>query len=113
MIEYVRDVYTESRVERRYYISSRALTAVGLMEAVRQHWGIENKVHWVLDVSFSEDASRIRRDDEAENFSTLRRMAINLLRRDETSKRKSIKGRRKRAGWDKQYLEQLLGMPNL
>ena len=113
MIEYVRDVYTESRVERRYYISSRALTASGLMEAVRQHWGIENKVHWVLDVSFSEDASRIRRDDGAENFSTLRRMAINLLRRDETSKRKNIKGRRKRAGWDNQYLEQLLGMPNL
>lgn len=113
MIEYVRDVYSESKVERRYYISSRALTASSLMEAVRQHWGIENKVHWVLDVSFSEDASRIRRDDGAENFSTLRRMALNLLRRDETSTRKSIKGRRKQAGWDNHYLEQLLGMPNL
>lgn len=113
MIEYVRDVYTDSKLERRYYISSRALTASALMEAVRQHWGIENKVHWVLDVSFSEDASRIRRDDGAENFSTLRRMAINLLRRDETSRRKSIKGRRKQAGWDNHYLERLLGMPDL
>ncbi len=56
-----------------------------------------------------EDASRIRRDHGAENFSVMRRVAVNLLRQDETSKRKSIKGRRKQAGWDNDYLGRLLG----
>ncbi len=81
-----------------------------MLEAVRTHWEIENKVHWVLDVSFEEDASRIRRRDGAENFFRLRRMALNLLRKDETGQRKSIKGRRKQAGWDHQYLERLVGL---
>jgi len=63
-----------------------------LMEAVRQHGEIENRVHWVLDVSFSEDASRIRRNDGAENFSVTRSLALNVIRQDETSKTKRIKG---------------------
>jgi predicted transposase YbfD/YdcC len=109
LIEYRRDVYSDGPTEQRYYISSRSLEAEAMIEAVRSHWGIENKVHWVLDVSFGEDASRIRRDHGAENFSVMRRVAVNLLRQDETSKRKSIKGRRKQAGWDNDYLGRLLG----
>ena len=110
LVEYTRDLYSEEPSERRYYISSRLLDAEAMLEGVRRHWGIENKVHWVLDVCFGEDASRIRRDDGAENFSVLRRVALNLLRQDETSKRKSIKGRRKQAGWDNDYLGHLLGI---
>ena len=108
LVEYTRDLYSEEPSERRYYISSRLLDAEAMLEGVRRHWGIENKVHWVLDVCFGEDASRIRRDDGAENFSVLRRVALNLLRQDETSKR--IKGRRKQAGWDNDYLGHLLGI---
>lgn len=81
-----------------------------MLEATRRHWGIENKVHWVLDVSFEEDTSRIRRRDGAENFSWLRRMALNVLRNDDTGQRDSIKGRRKQAGWDQEYLERLIGL---
>jgi len=109
LIEYDRDVYSDGPTQQRYYISSRPLEAEAMVEAVRRHWGIENKVHWVLDVSFGEDARRIRRDHGAENFSVMRRVAVNLLRQDETSKRKSIKGRRKQAGWDNDYLGRLLG----
>lgn len=110
MVEYCRDVYSEAGFERRYYISSRALSGAEMIEAVRRHWEIENQVHWVLDVSFSEDASRIRRDEGAENFAVMRRLALNVLRQDQTSKTKSIKGRRKVAGWDNAYLTRLIGL---
>jgi len=107
-VSYCRDVYSDAAFEQRYYLSSRAMSAATLMEAVQQHWEIENRVHWVLDVSFSEDASRIRRNDGAENFSVIRRLALNVIRHDETSKTKSIKGRRRQAGWSNDYLAQLL-----
>lgn len=97
--------------ERRYYISSLAPDAAKLAEAIRGHWGIENGLHHVLDVTFHEDDSRIRRGHGAENVSRLRRMALNLLKNkkvDRLTKRKSIKGRRKIAGWDHQFLLQLV-----
>ena len=109
LVEYCRDVYAEKPAwEQRFYISSASLEAEAMLNTVRRHWEIENKVHWVLDVSFQEDASRVRRRDGAENFSRLRRMALNLLRSDSTAKRQSIKGRCKQAGWDHQYLEHLI-----
>ena len=96
-------------VERRYYITSLAPDAAALGQAIRSHWGIENGLHHVLDVSFHEDESRIRRGHGAENMSRLRRIALNLLKRaDPLTKRKSIKGRRKIAGWDHQFLLQLI-----
>jgi predicted transposase YbfD/YdcC len=80
--------------------------------AVRSHWGVENNVHWHMDVSFAEDQSRARTGFAAENLATLRRLALNLLKRDKTKKR-GIRGKQKNAGWDHRYLLHLLGMaPN-
>ena len=72
------------------------------------HSSIENQLHWVLDVSFAEDQSRQRKDHSAQNFSRLRRIALNLLRR-ETTKKRGIKGKRLNAAWDHDYLLKLLG----
>lgn len=96
-------------VERRYFLSSLAPDAEALGRAVRDHWGIENGLHHVLDVSFHEDESRIRQGHGAENVSRLRRIALNLLKAaDSYTKRKSIKGRRKIAAWNHQFLLQLI-----
>ena len=74
-----------------------------MLAAIRGHWGIENSLHWVLDISFREDESRVRTGNAAENLALIRHMALNLLKQDNTSK-VSIKGKRKRAGWDSDYL---------
>ena len=95
--------------ERRYFISSLAGTdAPAMADAIRGHWSVENRLHWVLDVSFAEDQSRQRKGHGAENFSRLRRIALNLLRR-ETTKKRGIKGKRLNAAWDHGYLLKLLG----
>jgi predicted transposase YbfD/YdcC len=93
--------------ERRYYITSLAdPDARFVAGAIRGHWGVENALHYVLDVSFHEDDSRVRKGYGAENLSRLRRIALNLLKTngDKLGKRKSIKGRRKIAGWDHDFL---------
>jgi predicted transposase YbfD/YdcC len=96
-------------VERRYFISSLAADAEALGQTIRDHWGIENRLHHVLDVSFHEDACRVRRGHGPENLSRLRRLALNLLRSaDAHTKRQSIKGRRKIAGWNHQFLLNLI-----
>jgi predicted transposase YbfD/YdcC len=101
----VRDGRTTN--ELRYFISSLEPDAEKIANAVRSHWGIENRLHWVLDVVFDEDRSRARRDNSAQNLAVLRHVAINLLRSDISSK-KSIKGKRHRAGWDNGYLAELV-----
>jgi predicted transposase YbfD/YdcC len=94
--------------ERRYYISTLdGMDAKRMAAAIRGHWGIENKLHYVLDVSFAEDQCRVRKGHAAENFSRIRRIALNLLRR-ETSKKRGIKGKRLNAAWDHDYLLKLL-----
>ena len=93
--------------EIRYYITSLKPDARRLNKAIRQHWGIENKLHWALDVSFGEDLDRKRQQNSAQNFSLLNRMALNLLRQDKSTKL-GIKGKRLKAGWDNDYLLQLL-----
>lgn len=95
--------------ETRYYISSLAPDAALINHKIRQHWGIENKLHWVLDVAFSEDLSRKRAGNAAQNFSLLNRIALNLLKQETTLKR-GIKGKRLKAAWDPPYLLKLLGL---
>jgi predicted transposase YbfD/YdcC len=94
--------------EIRYYITSLAPNAERLNGSIRQHWGIENKLHWVLDMGFNEDQDRKRAGYAAQNFSVLNRIALNLLKQDKTSKR-GVHGKRLKAGWDNDYLLHLLG----
>lgn len=92
--------------ERRYYISSRAIPAEKFAEAVRNHWNIENALHWVLDVTFREDLARVRKGHGAKNMAVVRHFAINIVRT--ANDKLSLKTRRKRAGWDTNYLMKLL-----
>jgi predicted transposase YbfD/YdcC len=94
------------RFETRYYVSSAPLTATRAAEAVRGHWGIENQLHWVLDVVFRDDLSRLRTGHGANNMAVVRHFAINLVRTQDD--KKSLRLRRKRAGWDPQYLAAIL-----
>jgi predicted transposase YbfD/YdcC len=95
--------------EIRYYITSLKPDARRLNGAIRQHWGIENKLHWVLDVAFDEDLDRKRAGHAAQNFSLLNRIALNLLKQETTFKR-GIKGKRLKAAWNHPYLLKLLGV---
>jgi len=107
MIQAERQLGDQTTVTRRYFISSLNGDAELLLKAVRGHWGIENKVHWVLDIAFREDDCRIRKGHGAENFAVLRHIALNLRRR-ETSAKRSIKGKRMKAPLDEKYLLKVL-----
>jgi predicted transposase YbfD/YdcC len=109
MVEAIREVGGKRTMERRYYLSSLPLGVETFARAVRGHWGVENKLHWVLDVWFREDQSRARTGYAAENLATLRRLALNLLKREKTKKR-GIKGKQLNAGWDHAYLLRLLAV---
>jgi predicted transposase YbfD/YdcC len=92
--------------ERRYYLGSVPLDAATFARAVRGHWGIENRLHWVLDVVFRDDLARLRSGHGPANMAVVKHMAINLLRCAEPAT--SLKNRRKRAGWNTGYLESLI-----
>lgn len=96
-----------SRLETRHYISSADLSAERAAAAVRGHWAIENQLHWVLDVDFGEDMSRLRKGYGATNMAVVRHFAINLVRA--AKDKRTLKLRRKAAGWSPDYLAQLLG----
>src|SRR4051794_9194929 len=106
-VESERFVGASLAVEERYYLSSLPADAELLNEVARSHWSVENSLHWVLDVTFDEDRSRVRKENAPENFGLLRRLALCLLKRD-TSSKGSIKGKRLRASWDEEYLLQVL-----
>ena len=93
--------------ECRYYISSLVEGADRLLSVCRKHWGIENNLHWMLDVAFNEDNSRKRAGNAAQNFSLITKIALNLLKNDKT-KKMSIKNKRLAAGWQQDFLESLL-----
>ena len=107
MVERERRIGSETTRETKYYISSLDGAASAFAHAVRSHWGIENRLHWVLDIAFREDDSRVRTGHAAENFAVLRHMALNLLRR-EASARCGVKAKRLKAGWDDAYLRRIL-----
>jgi predicted transposase YbfD/YdcC len=107
LIESERFIGESLSVETRYYLSSLPNDAKLLNAAVRSHWGVENSLHWVLDVTFQEDRSRIKKGNAPENFGLLRRLALCLLKKESSSKR-SIKGKRLRASWDEGYLQRVL-----
>jgi predicted transposase YbfD/YdcC len=96
----------KTSLERRYYISSRDLGAKAFGQSVRSHWGIENQVHWVLDVIFKEDLSRSRVGHGARNMAVVRHFALNLVR--QAKDKRAIKRRRKVASWNPAYLLEML-----
>ena len=97
----------EISVERRYFITSRETSASQFMAAVRSHWSVENNLHWVLDIDFREDESRIRKGHGPENMAVFRQMAVNVLNQDSTEKF-GVQNKRIMALADEDYLEQLL-----
>ena len=107
VIESERTIAKETTMDRHWYISSREETAEYFLAAKRAHWKVENGLHWVLDVAFREDESRVRQGDGAENLSVLRRMALNLLKQEKTEKG-GLEAKRCRVGWDEKYMETVI-----
>lgn len=103
----VRTVNNQTSREARYFISSKKETAEYFNMAIRNHWGIENSLHWVLDVQFNEDRARKRKDNAAENFTIVRRIALNTIKRHKY-KRLGVNNRRLMAAWDEGYLKKIL-----
>lgn len=107
MVESVRTENGKTTVETRYYISSLNLDAKKFGESIRSHWGIENSLHWILDVALNEDDCRIRKDNAPQNFAVLRHIAVNLLGK-EKSKKLGIKNKQFLAAMDDNYLAKVL-----
>lgn len=106
-VERHRHLWNKSTHEIQFYLTSLPCDAQVICRAIRRHWNIENQLHWVLDVTFSEDSSRIRRGYGAENFTFLRRMAIGILNQ-ESSKKRSLRQKSRLASMSSQYMLQVL-----
>jgi predicted transposase YbfD/YdcC len=98
----------EHSVEERYFIGSATTHATEALRATRTHWQVENSLHWILDIAFREDDSRIRKGNGAQNFAVLRHIALNALKQETTAKL-GIKNKRLEAGWNEDYLLTVLG----
>jgi predicted transposase YbfD/YdcC len=107
MVEAERQLGATSTLETRYFIASLENNAPLALSAVREHWSIENQVHWVLDIAFREDDSRVRKEHGPENFAVLRHIALNLLKQDKATKL-GTQNKRLKAAWDQDYLLALL-----
>jgi predicted transposase YbfD/YdcC len=106
MVDRTRQVQSKKATERHYYITSLDADVAKLAETIRAHWGIENNLHWMLDVAFDEDSRRIRDERAAENYALVSRLALMMLKR--SPERLSVALKRKKAGWEPQYMEELL-----
>src|SRR5918998_5923356 len=108
-VESIRSVHGTDTVESeiRYFLSSCRDDPAVLGAAIRAHWSIENAVHWVLDVTFREDDSRVRHRAAARNLALLRKIALNLVAADR-SRQTSLRGRRKKAAWSDDYMIQII-----
>jgi predicted transposase YbfD/YdcC len=107
MVKRERRLGSKIETEVKYYISSLVSSAQHILDAIRGHWGIENRLHWVLDIAFREDESRLRKGNSAQNFAVLRHIALNLLKQERSCKR-GIKTKRLKAGWSLDYLSKVL-----
>ena len=111
MVERQREIKGQVSVERTFYIGSKGIgSAQALAEAARGHWGVENRLHWVLDVTFREDECRVRTGHAPRNLSTIRKFALTLLRQDQQYPKRSLRSRRKTADRLADYRESLLGL---
>ena len=109
MVESVREEREKISNEKRYFISSLPPDASRAAEIIRSHWAVENSLHWVLDVAFREDDSRIRAGNAPENLALVRKLTHNLLKQETTLKR-GIKTKRLKAAWDNKYLLKILAL---
>jgi predicted transposase YbfD/YdcC len=111
MIERQREINGKISRERVFYIGSKGITsAASFAQAARSHWGIENSLHWVLDVTFREDDCRVRKDHAPHNFATLRKFALSVLRQDKLYPKRSLRSKRKTAERLPDYRASLLGL---
>lgn len=106
VVQYDRTINGNVTTALRFYITSKSMTAREMLDATRNHWSIENGLHWQLDVSFGEDACQTTQATAAENLSTIRRICLNILKKE--GSKGSLKRKRKRAGWNNDFLDQLL-----
>lgn len=112
MVEAERRVNGQVTCEKRFFIASIPPNAERTLDAVRSHWQIENELHWVLDIAFREDESRIRTGDAPENMAVLRHLAISLLKQEQSTKI-GTHAKRLKCGWDERYLEKVLQLPSI
>ena len=106
IVDRIRELGDKCSSERSYYLLSKTMTAKEFGNSCRAHWSVENNLHWVLDVSFNEDSCRVRKDHAPENFNTLRKIALSLLKN--TKHKRGIATRRLKAGWDHNFLSKVL-----